>query len=238
MTMTLRSLLVAAALACALAAAPAANADIDTMAPSSKQAYTAKVLAPTVARSQPGGGQVVARLGAQAPLYGGSNVLLVLDAKTVDGVQYLQVRLPKRPNSSSGWVSADSMYVSATPYRVVVDLSARKVTIFKAGRKLTSTRAVVGAGRTPTPTGLFAVTEKVPQPRGSELGRHVVALAAHSDVHKTFAGGDGTIGMHGYERLGDRLGSAASNGCIRVPARFLSRLVRLVPPGAPVLVQP
>jgi lipoprotein-anchoring transpeptidase ErfK/SrfK len=62
-------------------------------------------------------------------------------------------------------------------------------------------------------------------------------LTAHSNVHYTFDGGDGRIGMHGYEKLGAALGTASSNGCVRLPNSFVKRLASTVAPGTPVLVQ-
>jgi lipoprotein-anchoring transpeptidase ErfK/SrfK len=153
-----------------------------------------------------------------------------------NGKVWLKVQLSKRPNGATAWVPADQVLVRRNTYRVVVDISSRTVTAFKGARKAFSSKAVVGSSATPTPTGTFAVLESVPQPRGSKLGSTVIALTAHSNVHKTFDGGDGRVGIHGYERLGNRLGSAASNGCIRIPASTLKKLAQATP-GTPVIVQ-
>ena len=231
------TLLAGAGAALAITVPASAQAPAPT-APTAKRAYLAKVIVPTVARSQPGSGSVVAKLSTRAKLYGGANQLLVLDAKSSGGALYVKVRLPQRPNDADGWVDADGLVVHATSTRIVVDISNRTVTLLKNGRKSASSRAVVGAGRTPTPTGTFAVSETVPEPRGSKLGPVVIALTAHSNVHKTFDGGDGRIGLHSYEKLGNRLGSAASNGCVRLPTSFVKKIAGSVEPGTPVTIQP
>jgi lipoprotein-anchoring transpeptidase ErfK/SrfK len=205
--------------------------------PTSKVSYLAKVVVPTKATEQPGSGRTITKLATRARIYGGKNQLLILDTARRHGKLYYKVLLPVRPNDAAGWVDADDVVVSRTSYRLVIDISSRRVTLQRAGKRKLSVRAVVGSSRTPTPTGLFAVSEVVPQPKRSKLGSLVIALTSHSNVHFTFGGGDGRVGIHGYERLGARLGSAASNGCIRIPEQHLRRIAKLLPPGAPVLVR-
>ena len=60
---------------------------------------------------------------------------------------------------------------------------------------------------------MFAVHDVVPV--SGLLGPYIIALTAHSRVLKTFAGGDGTIGIHGWPDSG-ALGKAVSHGCVRM----------------------
>jgi lipoprotein-anchoring transpeptidase ErfK/SrfK len=216
--------------------ATSAVADTGLGAPSPEQAFLAKVIVPTEARSEPAGGVVVARLSTHAKIFAGANQLLILDVTVRDGTQWVKVRLPQRPNDAAGWVSTDGLVITTTPYRLDVSVSQRTVTLLKAGRPVARSEAVLGAKRTPTPTGLFAVSETVAQPRGGKLGPLILALTAHSDVHKTFEGGDGRIGLHSYEKLGAKLGTRSSNGCIRLPTGFVKRIAGLVSPGTPVQI--
>ena len=220
------------------AASPAVAKPLTPAAPTAKKAYVAKIVVKTAARAQPGSGPVVARLATTAALYGGANELLITETARKGRRLFVRVLLPSRPNDATGWVNADQVVIRKTNARIVVDISERTVTLMQAGRQVARSSAVVGASSTPTPEGLFAVSEIITQPRNSELGRQVIALTSHSDVHRTFAGGDGRVALHSYERLGDRLGSTASNGCVRLPARFVKRLARAAGPGTPVLVTP
>ena len=204
--------------------------------PTSTLSYTATALVETVAHSSPGYGRVISHVSTRAKFYGGSNTLLILGEVRARGSSYLQVLLPQRPNATVAWVNANDFLISADPYRLVVSISSRRVSIYKRGHQVASTRAVVGALSTPTPLGLFAISEDVPQPAGSVLGSHVITLTAHSDALARFDGGDGTVGIHGYERLGAPLGTRESHGCIRVPEGFV-RSVLGIPEGTPVLVQ-
>jgi len=234
-----RRLLQGGAVAFALLfATQAASAAVPTNVPgpTNQMAYIATILVPTQAYTSPGSSRVAAHLSTQAKIAGGSNTLLVLGSANVGGTEYLKLRLPERPDGNSGWVNINDLFVQADPYRVVVSIGARSVTIYKGGRRSSSTRAVVGAVGTPTPLGLFAISEDVLQPSGSNLGAYVITLTAHSNFLKTFDGGDGTVGIHGYELLGASLGTRSSHGCVRVPESFVYQVLHL-PEGTPVIIQ-
>ena len=67
------------------------------------------------------------------PITGARTVLPVLGHSTgADGREWLHVMLPGRPNSQSGWISKRSTHASATPWRIVVDLSLRRVTVYRS----------------------------------------------------------------------------------------------------------
>jgi hypothetical protein len=76
--------------------------------------------------------------------------------------RWLQVLLPGRPNSHTGWIEASIVTQTATEWRIVVDLAARKVTVYYDGHVTRTFPAVVGKPSTPTPTGSFFVEETVP----------------------------------------------------------------------------
>src|SRR5689334_5051204 len=92
---------------------------------------------------------------------------LVLLVKRSAGA-WLQVHLPVRPNGSTGWVRRSNVRLANDPYRILVDLRTHRITVWKANRVVV--RAPIGVGRavTPTPSGLYFITEllKQPNPRG------------------------------------------------------------------------
>ncbi|MGB0120245.1 MAG: L,D-transpeptidase, partial [Solirubrobacterales bacterium] len=90
--------------------------------------------------------------------------LLVLKEKEVNGDRWLKLRLPTRPNNSSGWVPASRTRMISNPWLVRVNVKKKRVRIMKRGREMLEFRAVVGAPATPTPRGLFAIYERVRQP--------------------------------------------------------------------------
>jgi hypothetical protein len=221
-----------------VASAPAAPAP-DPYRLTPELAHVARVVAPTWALAQPGGGRTVMKVSPLAEWGGGAVQYLVLRSKLVDGSRWLRVRLPERPNNDAGWISADLTRVATTPWRIVVSTDKSRVTVERAGRRVVSFPAVVGKPSTPTPRGLFAIDEPIRQPPGSELGPWALFLTAHSRVLDDYGGGPGRIAIHGRAGplLADPLGSHASHGCIRVPNARVRWLSHLAINGTPVEVK-
>lgn len=168
----------------------------------------------------------------------GSRVYLrVMSTKTdAQGRDWYQVLLPTRPNGSTGWVRADRVHTRWTSYRIQVSTRTRKLQLLQDDRVVLRTRVVVGKPSTPTPAGNFAIYARY-SARGTPLAPRVMELTAHSNVLHEYSGGPGRIAIHGMAGpLLAPVGTALSHGCIRVAARPLNRLARLVPLGTPVRV--
>jgi lipoprotein-anchoring transpeptidase ErfK/SrfK len=208
--------------------------------PTSAQAWTARIVVPVHPRSAPrAGARRLPMLTGVAPYNGNPEVLLVMGATSSPrhGVWY-RVLLNSRPNTATGWVPAAAVRVTRTTSRVLVDLSERRVTVYRGGRVAARWTAAVGTGANPTPTGRFAVSEIVRQPRpGGFFGPFIISLTAHSQRLSDFDGGDGRVALHGTNRPG-LLGSAVSHGCVRLSNAAITRIARMVPPGAPVDIVP
>jgi lipoprotein-anchoring transpeptidase ErfK/SrfK len=113
------------------------------------------------------------------------------------------------------------------------------VTVFHNGRKVRSFVSVIGAPATPTPRGLYAVYEKLPQPDPKGfLGPWALHLTAFSDVLLNYGGGPGRVAIHGRDgtSLADPLGSSRSHGCIRVDDVNIRWMARVIPLGTPVQI--
>jgi lipoprotein-anchoring transpeptidase ErfK/SrfK len=209
--------------------------------PTAQSAWTAKVVYPTVARVAPRPqARRVTRVTTSAAWDGGPVALLVLGShRDRRDRLWLRVRLPERPNGHSGWINADFARLRQTPWRIVIDRGSRRATAFRAGRRVRSWRVVVGTPSTPTPLGLFAVYERVRQPRGSVLGPYALQLTAHSNTLLNYGGGPGRVALHGRSGglLADPLGSAASHGCIRMQNRVVRWLAQRARPGTPVEIR-
>jgi hypothetical protein len=231
-----------AALAAALvllAQAPAGAVRRAPSGPTRAEAWIARIVRPTVARDRPNGSPV-RRISAEGRWYGGPVGLLVLGTSTDShGRLWLDVRLPGRPNGSSGWIRAGVARLSQTGYRIEVSVGRRTVRLLDHGRTVHVYGAVVGKSVTPTPPGLFAVSERVPQsdPDGF-LGPWALLLTAYSPTLKRFGGGPGQIALHGRggASLSDPLGTARSHGCIRIPNAGIDLLARVARQGTPVVV--
>jgi hypothetical protein len=209
------------------------------LAPTAKLAHVAHPVRPTTVWSRPGGGHLMWRTPAQTAWNGGPVSLLVLGSRAVHGTLWLEVRLPIRPNTAAGWVNSNFVTMSATEWRVVVHTAVRWVDVYRSGRKVRGFAAVVGKGSTPTPHGLFAVWEKIPEPDvHGFLGPWALHLTAHSNVLFNFGGGPGRVAIHGRDgaSLLDPLGTADSHGCVRVLNQNVIWLAEVLNPGDPVLV--
>jgi lipoprotein-anchoring transpeptidase ErfK/SrfK len=151
----------------------------------------------------------------------------------------LRVLLPTRPNLSRGWIVRQDVRLALDPYRIIVDLRRHRMLIWREGRL--AYRYPVGVGRravTPTPSGLYYITELLKQPNPAGVyGPYAFGLSAHSSVLHEFAGGTGEIGIHGTNEPW-AVGTDVSHGCIRVFNSVITRLARELPLGTPVQIEP
>jgi hypothetical protein len=178
--------------------------------------------------------RLIESVAARRPLTGVRTVLPVLDRKRGrGGGSWVRVRLPGRPNGHSGWIRARQTRAGSTVWRLAIDLSARRVTVYRHGRVARRFPAVVGKASTPTPRGLFFVEEALAL--GSAAGNpFALATSARSNVLQEFEGGPGQIALHGTNLLSGTVGTAASHGCIRLGTAEITWLAHRVGSGVPL----
>lgn len=179
----------------------------------------------------PGSTNVVAELGDRTA-FGSARVLLV-DQIADD---WVQVKLPVRPNGSIGWVRADQVRLETLDHLVTVDLAARELTVWVDGAADRVIEAAVGSSENPTPTGSFYVVDKLDTANDDgAYGPYAFGLSAHSETLSEFGGGDGQIGIHGTNDPSS-LGRAVSHGCVRLPNDAITQLAAELPLGTPVVI--
>jgi lipoprotein-anchoring transpeptidase ErfK/SrfK len=169
----------------------------------------------------------------------GFPTVLGVRAKRVErdcSVRWYRVQLPIRPNGVTGWVRAADVLLEPVRTRILVDLSDRRLTLFRRGERVLATPVAIGSRATPTPTGSYYVDQRlVPDDPDGPFGPAALGVSAHSDVLTGWVQG-GPIGIHGTNEPWS-IGRAVSNGCIRVPNATLRRLFRLAAAGTPVLIR-
>ena len=171
------------------------------------------------------------------PITGARTVLPVIaHASSPQGVHWLRVMLPGRPNGSKGWIAQHGTVATNTGWRISVKTASRRVLAYRDGHRVRTFGAVVGKPSTPTPHGQFFVEESVRMPHGSAGAPFALALSARSDVFQEFEGGPGQIAIHGIANLGGSMGAAVSHGCIRLTNQSVSWLAARVPAGAVVSI--
>lgn len=146
---------------------------------------------------------------------------------------WVQILLPSRPLGSTGWVRAADMERATTPYRVEVHLGSMTMQLLRDESVVGEWTIGIGAPDTPTPAGrtfiLGAFTDAA-----QDFSPVILPLGTHSPTLDTFGGGPGTVAIHTWPTA-DGFGTAASNGCIRVPQDALEELVE-VPLGTLVMI--
>jgi lipoprotein-anchoring transpeptidase ErfK/SrfK len=153
--------------------------------------------------------------------------------RSADGHHWVKVRLPRRPNGSTGWVREDLVSWRTIDWRIRVSLRSRRAVVWRRGKVVKRIRVVVGNRSTPTPTGNFFVVEHVRLTQSWAPRKWALATSAYSNKLKRFEGGIGQVAMHARGSLGDPMGSAASHGCVRVPDGTAAWLARNIPNGTP-----
>lgn len=203
---------------------------------SDRHAYAGVVRFSARAYRTPGRG-VVATFG-KTNVNGHTTVLGVLSA--VRGAdckaRWYRVQLPRKPNGITGYVRAVSVDLIPVRTRIEVDLSERRIVLFRMGRKVLETTAAIGSAATPTPTGSFYVDQRlIPSDPSGPFGPGAVGIAAYSEVLTGWTQG-GPIAIHGTNKPW-LIGQAVSNGCLRVRNPVLRRIFAAALPGTPVTIR-
>lgn len=147
---------------------------------------------------------------------------------------WLEVLLPVRPNGSRGWVKESDVTLGNNPFRVKVELAAHRITVWKGPTLIAEEPVGVGKADSPTPGGEYYITVLVQPPTPNGLyGPYAFGLSGYSNVHQSFAGGNGAVGLHGTDNPAG-LGKDVSAGCIRMSNEAITRLASLLPLGTPV----
>ena len=225
--------LISCGAACALVPpAQAAGRDVPASRP------LVALLHDRLARAAPNShARIVESVAARRPLTGVRTVLPVLRRhRGRGGGHWLRVRLPGRPNGHSGWIRARQTKTASTFWRLALDLSARRLTVYKHGRVKTRFPVVVGKPETPTPRGLFFIEEAVALSPGASGNPFALATSARSNVLQEFEGGPGQIALHGTNGLSGAPGDAASHGCVRLSTSAITWLARRIGSGVPLTI--
>jgi L,D-transpeptidase-like protein len=188
----------------------------------------------SVALRETPGGPAVVRVGSTTEF--GSPRVLAVAARRGD---WLGVVATERPNNRLGWVRRDNpaLKLRRTGWSLHADLSDRTLTLRKDGRRVHRLAVAIGRPGSETPTGRFAVTDKL---SGSNYGPYygccILALSGHQPrTPPGWTGGD-RLAIHGTDAP-STIGMAASAGCLRASDGDLRVLMAKVPLGATVFIR-
>lgn len=149
---------------------------------------------------------------------------------------WVHALLPGRPNGQTGWIRAADVEIFTLDREVVVDLAGRRLTVLSDGEEVFSSSVAIGSEVSPTPTGVFFVTDAVRlTATDGPWGPYAFGLSARSDVVTEFNGGDGIVGIHGTNQPWS-IGEAASLGCVRLPNEVITILWDIMAVGMKVTI--
>lgn len=201
--------------------------------PPGRGALVATVARSTPLRSRPHGrGRVLARVRPKTP-YGSRSTLWVT---RVSG-RWLGVVSPQVGNNRLGWIAASAVSLARVDWKLRVSLKAKRLTVLHAGRIVKRDTIAIGAPANPTPTGRFAVTDRLVtgDPSGP-YGCCILALSAVAPhVIQDWTGGN-RIAIHSTPETWT-IGQAISHGCMRLTLAEGRWLIRHVPLGTPTVIR-
>ena len=193
---------------------------------------TAYVRRPAMLYSSPGGRRSL-KLPASTE-WGSPRVLSVVRRRG----DWLAVLAPELKNGEVGWMQAEQAgSIDCVRWSLHVDLSQRRLFVRRDGHTVKELRIAIGAGRHPTPTGRFAVTDKLRvTDKGSPYGCCVLALTGHQNqLPQDWPGGD-RLAVHATTDLSS-IGKPVSLGCMRSQPASVRWLIRAVPLGSPIFIR-
>jgi lipoprotein-anchoring transpeptidase ErfK/SrfK len=190
----------------------------------------AQVRAGSVAlRAAPGSARVLA-VAARTTEFGSRTTFAVTGIRG----RWAEVISPLLPNDVHGFVRRSEVKLSRVRVALDVDLSARRLRVWREGVILRRVDVAIGAAGSPTPIGRFAVTDQLTGFNASAYGCCILALSGHqTNLPPGWTGGD-RLAIHG----GGGIGSAVSSGCLHAGERDLRWLQRRVPLGTQVVIHP
>jgi lipoprotein-anchoring transpeptidase ErfK/SrfK len=203
---------------------------------SARTAYAAAAPFGAVAYDRPSGA-VVARFGSKnvnhyPTVFGVIGAVVRPDCTP----RWYRVQLPKKPNGRTAFVRARALRVETVRTRIVVEVSKRRLTLYRDAKPVLSATVAVGSPSTPTPTGRFYVNQRlVPTDSGGPFGPGAIGISAFSNVLTGWAQG-GPVAIHGTNEPWS-IGHAVSNGCIRLPNATLLKVFRETLAGTPVIIR-
>jgi lipoprotein-anchoring transpeptidase ErfK/SrfK len=194
-----------------------------------------KALGPvTVLKRAEAGAPVMVRLG-KLNANGYPTLVLVDEVRSVARVNWYRVWLAMRPNGSRGWVREGQLAFYTTPSKIVIDLSQRKLRVYRRGVLAGTFPVAVGRPGLETPSGFFFVNQKLrPFTPGGAYGVLAIGISAFQPHLSGWPQG-GPVSIHGTNE-GYLIGKAVSHGCVRMHDKDVLQVSSLVPSGSPVVI--
>jgi hypothetical protein len=200
--------------------------------PAGHGALIAYVAHRTTLRSRPGGHAIAvlqAKTGFGSPTY-----VLV---RHVRG-DWLGIVNTAAGNNRIGWIRAKGLSLARDVWSIHAHLSRHQLDVYHDGKLVQRFPIATGKPTAPTPTGLFAVTDRLTtgDPEGP-YGCCILALSAKAPHKISDWDGGNRIAIHSTPET-DSIGYSVSHGCMRLSLADGEWLIRHIPLATPVRVSP
>jgi lipoprotein-anchoring transpeptidase ErfK/SrfK len=177
----------------------------------------------------------------------GGHAIAVLQTKTGFGSPtYVLVRHVKghwlgvvdtaAGNNHIGWIRATGVNLERDVWSIHAHLSRHNLDVYHDGKLVQHFPIATGKPTAPTPTGLFAVTDRLStgDPEGP-YGCCILALSAKAPHQISDWDGGNRIAIHSTPET-DSIGYSVSHGCMRLSLADGQWLIRHIPLATPVRV--
>jgi lipoprotein-anchoring transpeptidase ErfK/SrfK len=186
---------------------------------------------PTDMRSAPGG-HVIASVGRKTS-FGSPQALWVVrhSGKSVGVIS------PQAGNGHVGWIKTSAAVFVRVNWAIHVSLRNRQVTVLENGHVREKYTVAIGRPSAPTPTGRFAVTDRLNtgDPSGP-YGCCILALSAEAPHAIQGWGGGNRIAIHSTPETSS-IGLPVSHGCLRLTLAEGRWLLQHIPLGTPTIIR-
>jgi lipoprotein-anchoring transpeptidase ErfK/SrfK len=199
--------------------------------PAGRGALVADLKHGTQMRSKPGGGRLITKVSTKT-VFGSAQTFWV---ERLSG-SWLGVVSNLVGNNRVGWIPLSSASLSRVDWELKASLSKRELTVLHNGKPMEHYSIAVGAPGAPTPTGRFAVTDRLTtgDPAGP-YGCCILALSAEAPHAIQDWSGGNRIAIHSTPET-DSIGKPVSHGCMRLSLAHGRWLLAHIPLGTPTLV--
>jgi L,D-transpeptidase catalytic domain len=194
-------------------------------------ALVALIRHPTDMHSRPGGG-VIARVGRKTS-FGSTQALWVVRQSG----DWIGVISPQAGNGRVGWLRTSTAAFVRVSWAIHVSLHRHQVMVLENGKVRKKYTVAIGRPSAPTPTGRFAVTDRLNtgDPSGP-YGCCILALSAKSPHAIQGWGGGNRIAIHSTPDSSS-IGLPVSHGCLRLTLAEGRWLLEHIPLGTPTVIR-
>ena len=213
------------------AAAPRVRSTpVASVTPSGTGALVGLVRHTTAMHSRPGG-RTFATIQSKTE-FGSPTFLLVTKR---DG-PWLGVVSTAAGNNHLGWIRTSAVSLSRVHWELHAILSRHELVVSRDGRAIRHFTIAVGAPAAPTPTGHYAVTDRLNtgNPAGP-YGCCILALSAKAPHHISDWNGGNRIAIHSTPETAS-IGHSVSHGCMRLSLAEGRWLLTHIPLGTPATI--